>query len=308
MRKLFTFGETVYDIIFKNDNPVEGRPGGAMVNTAVSLGRLNAPVCLVTGYPDDRLGDIVDQCLVKNRVNTDYVTRYKGARSRIALAFLNENKDAEYSFYKIQHSQSPTLLFPEPQQDDIVLFGSFYAMKSDIRVQVVRFISNARKNGAIIIYDPNFRKAHLGMLSQVKGYIEENISLSHIVKGSDEDFFNVYGCLNPDDAYSRVKEIGDSNLIYTANKHGVYVRSSSLVKHYKVPAIDPISTVGAGDSFNAGLMWALYKYGISRNQIPELDENHWDKILKIASEFGTHSCMSFDNYISEDFANKYSDL
>ncbi len=185
MRRLFALGETVYDIIFKNDKPVEGRPGGAMLNTAVSLGRLNAPVYLISGFPDDYIGEIIQNFLVQNDVNTDFVTTYMCAKSRSALAFLNENQDANYSFYKIQQKKKTPLQFPEVNEDDIILFGSFYAIKPDIREEVRAFIEYARSNGALIVYDPNFRKAHLNMLDEVQPFIEENIALSDIVKGSN---------------------------------------------------------------------------------------------------------------------------
>ena len=43
MRKIYAIGETVFDIIFKNGQPQAAKPGGAMLNSAVSLGRMGLP-------------------------------------------------------------------------------------------------------------------------------------------------------------------------------------------------------------------------------------------------------------------------
>ena len=66
MRRIFAIGETVYDIIFKGTQPVSAKPGGAMLNTAVSLGRLNLPVHFISEYGYDIVGDIINNFLNKN--------------------------------------------------------------------------------------------------------------------------------------------------------------------------------------------------------------------------------------------------
>lgn len=305
MARIFTIGETVYDIIFKENNPVEGRPGGAMLNTSVSLARLNTPVNFISGCADDRLGQIIIEFLNNNKVNTDFVSIYDDARSRIALAFLDDARDAAFSFYKIHTNEKNRLRFPEAGPGDIILFGSYYSIKQEIRSEIHEFLSKSRQNGALLIYDPNFRKAHLNILDEVRGSIEENIRLAHLVKGSNEDFFHIYGTCDEDSTWGRMQSNGSEIMIYTKNKNGVYLFRNEYRKHFSVPKIDPVSTVGAGDSFNAGLIWALYSMNVDSHSLYQLKNSDWDEVIRIASEFGTHSCLSFDNYISYEFAEKY---
>src|SRR5512133_298215 len=174
MRKIFTIGETVLDILFKNKLPVTAKAGGACLNSAVTLGRLNLPVFFLGEYGMDEVGNIIDTFLKDNHVSTEYVYRYYNGKSTLALAFLNENNDASYDFYKIYPEQRLAVEFPDISQDDIVLFGSIYAVTIEVRKKLIEFIRKANRKKAIVIYDPNFRKQHLHDLAILKPLIFDN--------------------------------------------------------------------------------------------------------------------------------------
>ena len=78
MRNIYTIGETVLDILFKNQLPVTAKAGGACLNSAVTLGRLNLPVYFIGEYGMDEVGNIIDTFLKENHVSTQYVYRYYG--------------------------------------------------------------------------------------------------------------------------------------------------------------------------------------------------------------------------------------
>jgi fructokinase len=304
MRKIYTIGETVLDILFKNKMPVTAKAGGACLNSAVSLGRLNLPVDFIGEYGMDEVGNIIDSFLKENHVSTKYVYRYYGGKSSLALAFLNENNDASYDFYKIYPDKRLDIDFPAIQKDDIVLFGSIYAVTLEVRQVLLEFIKQANRKKAIVIYDPNFRKHHLHELQKLKPLILENFLHADIVRGSNEDFSFILGAANADEAYAEVSS-RCKNLLYTANKIGVFVRSPRVKQIFPVIKIDPVSTIGAGDNFNAGVVYSLFKYNIGYTDIDNLNESIWGNIVNTAVEFATYVCMSYDNYISEEFAIKY---
>jgi len=189
-------------------------------------------------------------------------------------------------------------------ENDIVLFGSFYGIKTDVREDLMQFINQAREKQALIFYDPNFRAAHLGILNEVMPFIEENIQKCSIVKGSNEDFYNMFNLDNPEEVYKRISSMGQQNLIYTANKHGVTLITKNIHKHYPVEDINTKSTVGAGDSFNAGLIYACIKHDVSVQNLNELRAESWDDIIAIAIEFASHVCLSTQNCVSLDFARR----
>jgi fructokinase len=305
MRNIYTIGETVLDILFKNQLPVTAKAGGACLNSAVTLGRLKLPVHFIGEYGLDEVGSIIDNFLKANNVSTQYVYRYYNGKSTLALAFLNENNDASYDFYKIYPENRLDLQFPDLYEDDIVLFGSIYAVTLEVRKKLMEFIREARRKKAIVIYDPNFRKQHLHELQKLKPLIIENMSYADIVRGSNEDFSFILGADNADEAYAEISK-HCKNLLYTANKTGVYVRTNQLKLTLPVKTIEPISTIGAGDNFNAGIVYSLYKHQIGHKDIESMDEVLWGNIVSTAVEFATHVCMNYDNYISEDFARGYA--
>jgi len=305
-KRFVCIGETVYDILFKEDKPVEGNPGGAMLNTSVSLGRLGENVVLVGDYAQDAIGNLIEKFLVRNQVSLEYITRYNNGLSRIAIAVLNDNNDAEYSFYKIRKEGIAELSYPVPTENDLVMFGSFYGIKAEIREQLVSFIHKCREVNSIVLYDPNFRKNHMRIKDQVMPFLKENFRIAHITKGSDEDFMNVLGTKDPKMIYDFIASCGGKIFIMTANRNGVTVCTPSVFKHYPVKDVPVLSTVGAGDTFNAGLLYALRHSHITPAELESLPEKSWDKIIKTAIQFAEHVCMSYENYLSWDFAREAS--
>lgn len=304
MRKIYTIGETVLDILIKGNQPIAARAGGACLNTAVSLGRLGLPVNFIGEYGLDEVGNFIDRFLLDNNVSTEYVYRYFDGKSALALAFLNENNDANYDFYKIYPKKRLQIHFPEVQADDIVLFGSFYAITPEVRCIFIEFIKNANKKKAIVMYDPNFRKQHLHELPVLKPLILENISYSSILRGSNEDFSFIFGAHNVDDAYNLLKDQVPI-MLYTASTKGVFLRTPKLSERFEVKKITPESTIGAGDSFNAGIVYSLIKNKIGYKGLANTGVQEWEQIITTAIDFATHVCMYYDNYISVEFAEKY---
>ena len=307
MRKIYTVGEAIYDIIFENRKPVDAKVGGAMINTSVSLGRLGLPIHYIGDTANDVVGDIMVEFLKENQVDVSHFTRYDNSKSRLALAFVDDKNAPRYSFYKIKTDQKIYLDFPEVKKDDIILFGSFYGIKVDVRGQLVDFILEARKVGAILIYDPNFRPNHSSLLSAVMPYIEENIRFADIAKGSNEDYDLIFGKDNFADVVHRLKKVGMKRLIYTRNEKGIDVYLPDKEFHKDVKKLNPISAVGAGDTFNAGLIYYLFKNDIGKEELDNMSLEQWHEMLDVADQFAANVCMSMDNYISMELAELLKD-
>jgi fructokinase len=304
MRKIYTIGETVLDILIKGNQPFTAKAGGACLNTAVSLGRLGLPVQFIGEYGLDEVGNFIDNFLKKNNISTEYVYRYYDGKSALALAFLNENNDASYDFYKIYPQSRLNIDFPVIAQDDIVLFGSFYAITPEVRTKLIPFIQEARKRKAIIIYDPNFRKQHLHQLPLLKPMIQENISLATIVRGSHEDFSFIYGARDADETYRLLGEKPPC-LLYTSSTKGVYLRTPKCSGMFEVHKIVPKSTIGAGDNFNAGIVYSLFKNNIRYKDVDSMGMESWKELINTGINFATHVCQDYDNYLSDEFAAGY---
>ena len=222
MRKIIGIGETVLDIIFKDGQPIGAYPGGSTFNAMVSLGRSGMNTTFISEVGSDRVGDFIRKFLIENGVNADGVAAFPGSKSPISLAFLNEQNDAEYIFYKDHPHDQLEFSFPDIQPDDIVLFGSYYAVNPVIRQHVQRLLELARSRGAIIYYDVNFRSTHIGEVIKITPNLLENLDYADIVRGSKEDFMNLYKKDDAEKVYHADISFYCKRFIYTdgANQHG----------------------------------------------------------------------------------------
>jgi light-regulated signal transduction histidine kinase (bacteriophytochrome) len=132
-RRIIGLGETVLDIIFRNDQPLKAVPGGSTFNAMISIGRTKTPCVMATEVGDDHVADIVTAFMEANNVDTSYVFRHEGTQSHLSLAFLNENNDAQYQFYKNHAALTMNSRMPEAAKGDIVLFGSYFAISPKVR-------------------------------------------------------------------------------------------------------------------------------------------------------------------------------
>ncbi len=303
MRRVFGIGETVLDIIFKDDKPVTSTAGGSALNTCVSLARMDVDVFFITEIGNDKVGDIIVRFLETNHLSPQYICRFSQGQTALALAFLDDNNDASYDFYKHYPSQRLQGVIPDFTSDDLVVFGSYFGLNPQIRPQLLRYLSKAKQAGSIIIYDPNFRKHHLANQAQLLSVIEENFSLATIVRGSDEDFFNICGLKDPFQVYERVKPFC-TNLVITANANEVLVFSANEVYHYPVPTLQPVSTIGAGDNFNAGLVYGLIETNIHKQTLSKLSKTSWDVLVNYGICFSAEVCSQLENYLPIDFKNR----
>jgi len=304
MRRIYGIGETVLDIIFKDGQPQAAKAGGSVLNSVVSMGRMGLPVSFISEYGLDNVGELIDKFLKDNGVDSSSVHRFRDGSTSLALAFLNEKNDASYTFYKDFPEKRLDIKFPEIRKDDIVQCGSFYAIWPEIREKFKRFIQSAKESGALILYDPNFRKTHVSELDTLKPLIIENMKMTTLLRGSDEDFKNIFGAVTADEAWEVAKKYCKC-LVYTANIDGVYVRTMSYSGKFPVRKITPVSTIGAGDNFNAGMLTSIYNNRISGDQLHLIGEEKWSQIITSAVDFATHVCMSYENYISDEFAKRY---
>ena len=338
--KIVGIGETVFDIVFKDGKPQAAVPGGSVFNAIISLGRTAgtaasgsaasgsaagaslagvsasggtvasstaagcaAPrVIMATQMGKDNASEIIIDFMQRNNVETTHAICVEGRQSTISLAMLDSRNDARYEFFRdsaMPKFQTPDIEF-EP--GDILLFGSFFAISPATRLQVRELVARARSQGAIIYYDINFRKGPHGNSPHIKEYIEENCALSTIVRGSSEDIGNIYGECTAAEAYRDHISSLCSNFICTKGADSTEVFSPGFHAIYPVRKIETLSTIGAGDNFNAGVVYTL-------SQLPALaaltlGREEWDKIVTTAHLFSAEVCQSYENYVPEDFLKR----
>ncbi len=336
--KIIGIGETVLDVIFKNDQPQSATPGGSTFNSMISLGRVvrkafpcdaaeqsgtSVKVLMVTEVGDDHIGSIVTKYMEDNGVSTEAVTRNHGTQTHLSMAFLDDQNNAQYEFYKNHAGAS---LDPEKVTgvqfgpDDIVLFGSFFAINPKIREFTLSLLKRARAAGSTIYYDINFRKSHIPDIPDVMENICENCRLSDFVRGSDEDFGYLFGTTDPERIYTEHIAPLCPNFICTCGSKPVHVfmkpegistagsnQDGFLHQVFPIPAVEQvISTIGAGDNFNAGFVYGLLRAKLDASE--QVVGQGIADLIALAGRFSANVCASISNNVDEDFATEIAKL
>ena len=298
--RVIGIGETVLDILFKEDQPQKAVPGGSTFNSIVSLGRAGVTCAMVTEVGGDHIGDIICRYLQENGVSDEYVCRHEKVKSHISLAFLDEHNDAQYIFYKDHASVSLDGPLPVFGKDDVVLFGSFFAINPVIRPVVGKLLREARAAGAWLYYDVNFRKNHIAELPEVMPNIEENMRLADVVRGSTEDFEYLFGLHDGEAVYERVRRYCPT-LILTDGARPIRLYTPEGCESYPVEKIATVSTVGAGDNFNAGYIYA--KLAIEKTMGAPANSQFSifnSQLIEMAQRWSQDVCRQIGNNISDE--------
>jgi fructokinase len=303
-RKVYALGETVLDLVSDGGLTMKAVPGGSVLNASVSLGRMGIDINLISEFGADKAGDMIDGFLRSNGVQTSYIVRHTDHKTSLALAFLDSAKNATYSFYLDSPDDLAAASIPRIGIKDILLFGSFYSVKADRREFVLKIMQKAVEAKAVIYYDLNIRKAHSGDMGTLMPSFLNNMAASTIVKGSDEDFNNLFGLTDPTAIYEKVRPYCKILIITNGAKPAI-VFTPFHNKTYKVPFVTPVSTIGAGDNFNAGFVYGLATSGIDANTIAGIPISELDRLVGCGLAFATKTCLSPENYIEGNFETDF---
>lgn len=298
IRKVIGVGEAILDILFRDGQPEAAVHGGSSFNSIISVGRAGVP-CTFVGYTG---ADIVGQQTVRfmqdNGVGTEHFQLRQGEKSAISLAFIGENGDATYSFYKEPPHVSSAWTLPEMSLGDVMLYGSYYAVCPGMRPLFAQLLERAAKAGVIVYYDLNYRSNHRDELQQLTPHILQNFRQSTVVRGSADDFEVMFSTRDARDIYKMYISQYCKYLICTAGAGSIMVCTPTAFHEFQAPPIDNVvSTVGAGDSFNAGFACALIWEGILPEDLPSLGRDAWQRLVATACRFAGETCRSKENYI-----------
>lgn len=310
-RKVICIGETVMDIVFRGHQPLSANAGGSALNSAVSLGRAHAPVTFIGEVGNDSTGMHILSFLQQEHVDARLTVR-PNMRTTVSTAYLDNGNNAHYTFFADQPDPDRSFDLPEINKDDILLFGSFFAANPANNRVIEAILDSAQAVGAIVYYDINLRKPHAWMLPRLMPNIERNMSHADIVRGSKGDISTVWGSNNAENVYASTIAPACKNFICTrgakpisvyavAASKGRKVSAEPFSATYPVPQIKTVSTIGAGDNFNAGFCYGLLSLGITKKDLARgLSARQWQQLIDYAQLFSQDCCKHLGNYISTD--------
>ncbi len=301
---VYTLGEMLLDVMVEQETEIPredfikyGHPGGAMLNAAVSLARSGVVTALISEAGNDSVAAFLVGFLQKNGVRTQFIKQYPHAPTSVALARLDDQKKAQYTFLN-NYPDRRNLLSPAAFSSvDILLFGSLYALDPAIRPQIQNILHAAIAAKSILMYDPNIRNSEQLTNKKRKEALFENLKLATIIKGSDEDFDAVFGRQSPEKHVAALQRTNPDAVIFiTLGTKGALAawKKQFIVKPAKTVRV--VSTIGAGDGFNAGVIAEMVHSCISKAELPQ----HLEELLDSGIAFSAAVCNSADNYVPKD--------
>ena len=125
------------------------------------------------------------------------------------------------------------------------------------------------------------------------------MALATIIKGSDQDFINIFGVTTGERAWSLIPDQEKHILVYTKGGEGAELFTCDLHLQIQAKTTKVVSTIGAGDNFSAGIVYGLYqklRAGVVLKQLMPAD---WEAVMHHGALFASAVCGSNENYIPE---------
>jgi fructokinase len=263
---ILSCGEALIDMLPRTSTTGEAcfapYAGGAVFNTAIALGRLGAPSAFFSGVSNDMLGEILADSLTASKVDTRHLAR---SDRPTTVAFVKlVNGQATYAFYDeatagrmLSAADLPTL----PAGITTLFLGGI-SLVNDPAASTYEALQ-ARECGArVTMVDPNIRPGFIaGKEAAYRARIERMVARADIVKLSDEDLHWLEGQGDLTALAGGILAKGPKAVFITEGAKGaraVTATQDIFVAAQKVTVVD---TVGAGDTFNAGVLAALHQAG-----------------------------------------------
>ena len=270
MSKVITIGEVLIDFIptrkgcrLKEVDGFVKKPGGAPANVAACVARLGGQSKFIGKVGQDAFGEYLVDVLKEEKVNTEDVLFTKDANTALAFVSLEESGERDFSFYRkpsadmLLHADE---IKPESfAQGDILHFCSVDLIEAPVKYAHLKAIEYAKKNGALISFDPNVRLPLWDNPEDCRKTIVDFIPYADILKISDDELEFITEAKDEGQAINKIQELNPKLkwLILTKGSKG----ATAIVdaQHYEVQAfkVTPIDTTGAGDSFIGAVLYSL---------------------------------------------------
>jgi fructokinase len=277
-------GELLVDLI--DDRP---HPGGSPANVAVALARLGRPVRLLTQLGGDTYGRLLLAHLNDNGVELAPGSRLDAPRTSTARTSLSADGQASYEFDIAWHRFTP----PPPDPVSCLHTGSLATALAPGAEDVATLVRAARPD-TMISFDPNCRPSLIDNRDGARDQIEAMVSASDIVKASRDDLAWLYPDRPPEKVGQEWLARGARLVVVTLGGSGAWAGTARHATTVAAPATRVVDTVGAGDAFTAGLLFALGEAKLlaaaRRTELAAIDEPTLTGVLAFASRVAAATC------------------
>jgi fructokinase len=282
-------GEALIDMLPRTTT--EGEPafapyvGGAVFNTAIALGRLGAPAGFFSGLSSDLFGGQFRDALGASKVSSTYA--HTSSRPT-TLAFVRlDNGQATYTFYDENTAGRMLTIEDLPElgsEIEAMLFGAISLISDPAGAAYEEFMKREHAN-RVMMLDPNIRPNFIPDKAKHLRRIRAMMAMADIVKLSDEDL-NWFGeAGSHEDVIRNWLDRGPKLIVVTHGSEGAVGYSKDHAVTVMPEKVKVVDTVGAGDTFNAGILASLHEQGLlSKTAIAGLSQDAIHKALSLGAK------------------------
>lgn len=289
-------GEILLDAVGRNDldSPklsYTGTLGGSALNAASVLAKLGTPTRFVGEVGMDFLGQWARERITERRIETRYIQAVPGFFTPVALAEVNDSGEAQYRFYRVFGDTRF-----EPDKGALARakwfhFGSLSSFEERNIPGITRLLDIAQEYDVMVSFDPNLRdepsEAYVQQLLKYMPYIS-------VFKASMEDA----KCLFPESSNEPIRllenltELGAPLTVMTMGAEGAMATFRTRMMRVPGLKVSVVDTIGAGDTFTAGLIYGLLKQDLgTRIEFITWDGTQIPVILASSCHLAALACM-----------------
>jgi fructokinase len=259
--------------------------GGSCLNVAVGMARLRAPAGFIGGLSTDMFGQMIAEYALASGVDLRYATRSERPST---LAFVRTIAGEPHYAFRDEESAARHWVYRRGSvpfaKIDAIHIGSTTLVNDNGAVETLALIEDAR-GSTTISFDPNCRPNLVRDKARYVRHMEQFVANADIVRMSDFDFQFLYGSDRFGEKAKTLLDAGKSLVIVTRGTKGALAwHAAAGAVEIASPAVDIVDTIGAGDSFQAGLLFGLRTIGrIERSALASMSTDELHRALTFAA-------------------------
>jgi fructokinase len=266
----------------------EQNPGGAPANVLCAAANLGLHAAIIGKVGKDMHGDYLREVLIQKGVDTSGLVSAEDVFTTLAFVELSESGERKFSFARKPGADS-CLTWDEVDKSllsacRVLHFGSISLTGEPSRKATIESVKAAKRAGAIISYDPNYREPLWESEADAFSRMASVLPLVDVIKISEEEAIPLTGAASPQEAAEFILEKGVSCVVVTLGGNGAYaaVRGASVL--VPAPSVPVVDTTGAGDAFCGGFLYKLCKSGLRPENLGDASlRNFVEFAVRVAS-------------------------
>lgn len=267
---VLTIGELLIDMIstdYETCRQYQKHFGGSPANIAMNVKSLGVKSLVCTAVGLDHLGEFLVEKLASAGIDTDYVQRVDKSTSMVLVTKSQGSpipifyRDADY------HLSYTSKLEKAVTNSKIIHFSCWAISMQPVRQTIEQVIKVAKKNQALICFDPNYHPMIWQKDDDAITYIRSLMARVDVVKPSEDDAERLFGKDTPEKQIHKFLDLGAKLVIMTLGKGGLIASNGIETIRYESLATEVVDTTGAGDAFWSGFYTAIIKGYILKDAI-----------------------------------------